>query len=230
MTRLLFSIGCQQMMKLVSGIIGVLLFALACSRPELADYYPLVAGARRTLQLVTRTTTGGGASEQDTSIVTELVRGENDIAGLGRVWIVETRRDSNPPAFAFFRRHDDAIIQIVPSDEGRPPTEILYLTIPLAEGLRWYDTRAHSKVMEVVNFDTVDVPAGRFANCYQVRVTGIRSEWTLSQWFAPDVGVVKWDQRACWFDADSVPHEIHRVGELISYEPPPPPALIPAPR
>jgi hypothetical protein len=204
----------------LTGPLVLLLLVAACGRPELADYYPLAAGASRTLRLHSCTIAGSDTAARESADIVELVRGEREVPGLGRVWVVETRRDTHQPAYAFFRRHDDAIIQLVPSTQEKPPTEISYLLFPLARGLRWYDTRAHAQVMEVTGLDTVDVPAGRFANCYQVLVTGIRRQWTMRQWFAPDVGLVKWEQQAFWFDPDSVPHELRRTAVLIEYVPP----------
>jgi hypothetical protein len=199
-----------------------------CGGHELADYYPLVPGAERYMKIYTRTITG-----KDTSVATEIrlvetVRGEREMPGAGKVWVVETPGESSNVGYAFFRKHDDGIIQLVPQDSTRPPVEILFLALPLAKGLKWYDTRAQSEMMEVVDFDTVDVPAGRYPDCFEILVTGIKRKWTMRQWLAPDVGVVKWEQQAFWERKDGVPCELLRRAELVAYKLPPKTGALPA--
>jgi hypothetical protein len=71
--------------------------------------------------------------------------------------------------------------------------------------------------MEVVARETVAVQAGTFPDCYQVRVTSTRADWSMSQWLAPDVGPVKWENRASWTGKDGVKRELLRQAELVSY-------------
>ena len=205
-------------------------FVLAgCGGHELADYYPLVPGAQRYMKVYTRTIAG-----QDTNVTTEVrlvetVRGERDMPGLGKVWVVETPGESAAAAgYAFFRKHEDGIIQLVPQESTQPPVEILYVAMPLAKGLKWYDTRAQSEMMEVVDFDTVEVPAGRYPDCFEILVTGTKRKWTMHQWLAPDVGVVKWEQQAFWERKDGVTCELLRRAELVAYKLPPKTGALPA--
>jgi hypothetical protein len=187
-----------------------------CDRPEPADYFPLKAGAERVMKVYTRLVTNHDTSETTTTRLVEVVHGEKDLPQLGRVWVVEAPRDSARSTFTYFRKRDDGIIQVLPLPD-RQPVEMLYLALPLARGLKWYDSKDRREVMEVAGRDTVRVDAGTFPDCYEVRARSTRMDWTLRQWLAPDIGPVKWENRSAWTGKDGVRHELYRRAELVAY-------------
>lgn len=197
---------------LALGLVSI----VGCNRPELADYFPLTAGAQRTMRIRTVAVAGADTTITTRVRVVELVRGEQDVPGLGKVWVVESPRDTGRPVVSYFRKLDDAVIQVIPKRDGKPD-ELLYLSLPLVKGLKWYDTREQREMMDVVARETVAVQAGRFADCYQVRVSSTKADWTMCQWLAPDIGPVKWLNRASWTGKDGTKYEMVREAELVSY-------------
>ncbi len=205
--------------RLVAAAVLVLML-LACNHRLSADYFPLKAGARRTMKVFTRMIAGNDTTDTTEIRVVEKVIGEKDVPGIGKCWVMESPRDSGRPLYSFFRKHDDGVIQLMPVKADKPPVEVLYLALPLAKGLKWYDTKAQRELMEVVSVETVAVPAGTYPDCYVVSVKSTRTEWTMRQWLAPGVGAVKWENNAAWATKDGIRHEMLKRAELVSYQVP----------
>jgi hypothetical protein len=193
---------------------------LACDRQAPADYFPLRAGQQRAMKVYTRMIQGTDTTETTEVKVVEVVHGLKDVPGLGKCWVVESPRDTGQSSFSFFRKNDDGITQLVPAGADKPPVEILYLALPLVKGLKWYDTKAQGEVMEVTAQETVKVRAGTFAGCYVVAVKSTRKGWSMTQWLAPNVGAVKWENRAVWTDKSGKRCEVLKLAELVAFKVP----------
>jgi len=205
--------------RLAAVGLGLALLA-ACDRHAPADYFPLKAGQQRAMRVYTRMVDGTDTTEITEGKVVEVVRGLRDVPGIGSCWVVESRRDTGPSAFSFFRKNDDGVVQLVPGSGDKPPAEILYLALPLAKGLKWYDTKAQGEVMEVTAQETVKVRAGTYPDCYVVTVKSTRVGWNVTQWLAPNVGAVKWENRAVWTDKNGKRCEALRLAELVTFRAP----------
>ncbi len=199
----------------VVGLASVLL--LACGRQVPADYFPLRAGQQRAMRVYTRMIQGTDTTETTEVKVVEVVHGLKEVPGMGRCWVVESPRDSGRSTYSFFRKSDDGIIQLMPTNADKPPVEILYLALPLVKGLKWYDTKAQGEVMEVTAQETVRVKAGAYPDCYVVSVKSTRTGWNMTQWLAPDVGAVKWENHAVWTDKSGKRCEMLKLAELVAF-------------
>lgn len=193
---------------------------LGCGREAPADYFPLKAGQQRTMKVFTRMIAGKDTTETTEVRVVEIVRGLEDVPGIGKCWVVDSPRDSGRASYSFFRKNDDGIIQLVPTNVNKPPVEMLYLAMPLVKGLKWYDTKSESEMMEVTARETVKVQAGTYPDCYVVAVKSTRGDWNMTQWLAPNVGVVKWENRAGWTDKEGTKHEMLKSAELVAFRVP----------
>jgi hypothetical protein len=196
---------------------AVLLVAAACNRQVPPDYFPLRAGQERKMRIFTRIVSGKDTTETTEVRVVEIVRGQKDLPGMGKCWVVESPRDSGRAMYSYFKKQEDGVVQMIPSGESRPPVEMLYLALPLAKGLKWWDTKAQREVMEVVAQDTVTVEAGTYPDCFEVVVRSTRLDWTMRQWMAPEVGPVKWENTARWTRKDGVKCEMFKRAELVTY-------------
>jgi hypothetical protein len=193
---------------------------LACGRQIPADYFPLKAGQQRAMRVYTRMIQGTDTTETTEVKVVEVVHGLKEVPGMGKCWVVESPRDSGRSTYSFFRKGDDGIIQLVPTSADKPPVEILYLALPLVKGLKWYDTKAQGEVMEVTAQETVKVRAGTYPDCYVVSVKSTRTGWSMTQWLAPDVGAVKWENHAVWTDKSGKRCEMLKLAELVAFKVP----------
>jgi len=193
---------------------------LACDRQAPADYFPLRAGQQRAMKVYTRTIEGTDTTETTEVKVVERVHGLRDVPGMGKCWVVESPRDTGRSSYSFFRRSDDGVIQLVPTSTDRPPVEILYLSLPLVKGLKWYDNKTQGEVMEVTAQETVKVRAGTYPDCYVVVVKSTRAGWSMTQWLAPNVGAVKWENRAVWADKNGRKREVLKLAELVAFKVP----------
>ncbi|MCX6843665.1 MAG: hypothetical protein NTX53_15460 [candidate division WOR-3 bacterium] len=193
---------------------------LGCGRDAPADYFPLKAGQQRAMKVLTRMIAGKDTTETTEVRVVEIVRGLEDVPGMGKCWVVESPRDSGRASYSFFRKNDDGIIQLTQTSAGKPPVEMLYLALPLVKGLKWYDTKAESEMMEVTAQETVKVQAGTYPDCYVVAVKSTRGDWSMTQWLAPNVGAVKWENRAGWTDKEGTKHEMLKLAELVAFRVP----------
>ena len=186
----------------------------------MVDYFPLEPGAKRIMRVHQRLIAGKDTTETTQVRPVEVVQGERDIPGLGKVRVVEAPRDSGPSNYTFFRKQDDGVMQLLPGREGKPPMEMLYLMLPLAKGLKWYDTKAQREMMEVTAKESVTVDAGSYPDCFEVVVTSTKMDWSMRQWLAPNIGAVRWENKASWVGKDGVNRQLIRTGELVEYQVP----------
>ncbi len=194
---------------------------LACDRHAPADYFPLKAGQQRAMKVYTRMIEGTDTTETTQVKVVEIVHGLKDVPGMGKCWVVESPRDTGQSSYSFFLKNDDGIIQLMPArDTTKPPAEMLYLPLPLVKGLKWYDTKAQGEVMEVTAQETVKVRAGTYPDCYAVAVKSTRTGWTMTQWLAPNVGAVKWENRVAWTNKSGKRCEVLKLAELVAFKVP----------
>ncbi|HTW90363.1 MAG TPA: hypothetical protein VMH22_01460 [bacterium] len=203
------------------AVIGFgLVLLLACHRQVPADYFPLKAGQRRAMRVFTRRVAGTDTTETTEVKVVEIVRGLKDVPGLGKCWVVESPRDTGGPLYSFFRKDRDGIIQLIPTSPDKPPVERLYLVLPLARGLKWYGTKGQSEIMQVTAQETAKVQAGVYPDCYVVTVKSTRTDWSMKQWLAPNVGVVKGENRDAGTDKSGKRYEVLRSAELVAFKVP----------
>lgn len=93
-----------------------------------------------------------------------------------------------------------------------------WLELPLIEGNSWRDTldvgeivlgeKVQRKIVSDANvegIELVEVQAGRFHQCYKIRIKRLRDTWVnstllesdttlLYEWYAPDIGLVKFNK------------------------------------
>jgi hypothetical protein len=191
---------------------------LACDRQLPADYFPLKAGQQRAMKVYTRMIEDTDTTETTEVKVVEVVHGLKDVPGIGKCWVVESPRDTGRSSYSFFRKNDDGIVQLMPTSADKPPVEILYLALPLVKGLKWYDNKAQGEVMEVTAQETVKVRAGTYPDCYVVAVKSTRT--SMTQWLAPNIGAVKWENHATWTDKNGKQHEVLKLAELVAFKVP----------
>lgn len=208
-------------MKMLLAIAFALALLLTCDRQQPADYFPLKAGQQRVMRVYTRMIEGTDTTETTQVKVVEVVHGLKDVPGMGRCWVVESPRDTGQSSFSFFLKNDDGVIQLVQTSVEKPPVEILYLALPLVKGLKWYDTKAQGEVMEVTAQETLKLRAGTYPDCYAVAVRSTRAGWSMTQWLAPNVGAVKWENRAAWTNKSGVRCEVLKLAELVAFKVPP---------
>jgi len=193
---------------------------LACDRQVPVDYFPLRVGQQRAMRVYTRMIEGTDTTETTEVRIVERVHGLRDVPGVGRCWVVESPRDTGSSSYTFFRKSDDGVVQLMPSGEDKPPVEILYLALPLVKGLKWYDTKAQGEVMEVTAMETVRVRAGTYPDCYVIAVKSTRTGWSMKQWLAPNVGAVRWENRAYWTGKSGEKREVLKLAELVAFKVP----------
>jgi hypothetical protein len=207
-------------MKGLAALSTLVALLASCCRQAPADYFPMKPGSKRIMRVYTRTIAGVDTNETTEVKIVEVVIGERELPAMGKCWVVESPRDSGRTAYSYFRKADDGVMQVVPAAEGKPPMEMLYLSLPLAKGLKWYGTKAQREMMEVVSEETVVVEAGTFTDCYQVLTTSTWADWTMRQWFAPNAGPVKWENHFAWTGKDGVRHELLKRAELVRLQVP----------
>jgi len=176
---------------LVVLLVGVA--ALACRQP---DYFPL-----KDNQVWRYAATGSEVRQSGTIEVESLtyaiaVSGSAIQPGLGRVCDVRITRNEEPYLSFFFRKTRDAVFVLPASHlDGLEPTSgwVKLLELPLREGAFWYGDAEHSVSFEVMARDSVEIPAGRFRNCFRIRVHA-PNPYLMDVWLAPDAGIVRWQR------------------------------------
>jgi hypothetical protein len=174
-------------------LIAFVALVLACRRP---DYFPLKDNQ------VWRYAAIGCEVRQPHTIEAEsltyaiAVTGSAVQPGLGRVYEVHITRDEEPYLSFFFRKTPDAIFVLPASHlDGLEPTSdwVKLLELPVREGAFWYGDAEHSVSFEVMARDSVVIPAGRFRNCFRIRVHA-PNPYLMDVWLAPDAGIIRWQR------------------------------------
>lgn len=206
------------MKRIIFLALAVPVFFAGCPRQAAPDYFPLVKGARKHMRILQRRMGATDTTETTMVKLVSIVREERDLPEVGKVWIVESPRDSGRPSYSYFRKTPDAVLQVIPR-EGKPAAELAFLELPLAVGKEWFDTDAQRQKFQVVAKETVAVEAGTYPDCFKVAVLGQGVDWAMHQWFAPGVGPVKWETRRAVV-RDGVRQDLYQEAELVRYEAP----------
>ena len=170
------------------------LTALSCRKP---DYFPLKDNQTWRYAATANEVRQSRAIETESLTYAIAVTGSAVQPGLGRVYEVRVTRDEDPYLSFSFRETRDAVFVLPASHlDGLEPTSdwVKLLELPLREGAFWYGDAEHSVSFEVMARDSVIVPAGRFRNCFRIRVHA-PNPYLMDVWLAPDAGIVRW-QRA----------------------------------
>lgn len=202
------------MRKLTLFITALVLF-VGCRRQRL-DFFPLVPGAVRIMKVYEHKIAGRDTTAQTEVRVTEVVMGLKDVPQLGKVWVIEAPLDSGKKTVYFYDRRGDTIFKIVPGRGGKPE-RILYLRLPLRIGDRWYESDAERELTEVVAIDSVDVPAGKFQNCYKLETKSNKVDFQRTLWLLPGLGAVKREKIQRWRRGDTM-FELFQREELVEYQ------------
>ncbi len=187
----------------------------ACRRKSAADYFPLIQGAVRIMEITERRITGPDTTTTRETRVVEVVKGLRDIPGLGKVWVVEVPLDSQKSAMFYFQRQGDTVFKFVPGVGGRIE-RIIYLIQPLTIGKKWFDSEQEREENEVTGCEDVTVPGGTFRQCFRVESHSKRVDFAQTVWFASGLGVVKRIKTQRWTQEDTV-RELFRQEELVEY-------------
>ncbi|MGQ9678520.1 MAG: hypothetical protein ACUVUD_04490 [bacterium] len=194
-------------------VLGMVLFS-GCHRQR-ADFFPLIPNAVRVMKVYERKISGKDTTTLNEVRVSEVVRGVRAVPQLGKVWVVEAPLDSGKATVYYYDRRGDTIFKIVPGRGGRPE-RILYLLLPLSVGEKWFDSEAEREVTEVVAIESVDVPAGKFQNCYKLQTKSNRVNFQQTLWLLPGLGVVKRERIQRWGRGDTM-FELFQRDELVEY-------------
>lgn len=204
--------------KLRAGLIFLIVLLTpfsACRRKLAADYFPLVPGAVRIMEITERRITGPDTATTRETKVVEVVKGLRDIPGLGRVWVVEVPLGSQKSAMFYFQRQGDTVFKFVPGVGGRIE-RIIYLIQPLTIGKKWFDSEQEREENEVTGCEDVTVPGGTFRQCFRVESRSSRVDFAQTVWLASGLGVVKRIKTQRWTHGDTV-RELFRQEELVEY-------------
>jgi hypothetical protein len=178
------------------GALVLLLVAVAALDCHKPDYFPL-----KDNQVWRYAATGCEVRKAHTIEAESLtyaiaVTGSAVEPGLGRVYEVRITRDDEPCMSLFFRKTRDALFVLPASHlDGFEPTSgwVKLLELPLREGTFWYGDAEHSVSFEVTARDSVEVPAGRFRDCFRIRVHA-PNPYVTDLWLAPDAGIIRWQR------------------------------------
>ena len=116
--------------------------------------------------------------------------------GLGRVYEVGVTRNEEPYLSLFVRKAKDAVFLLPASHlDGLEPTSgrVKLLELPLREDAHWDGDDEHSVSFRVLTREDIEIPAGRFRNCFCVLVDAPRP-YGFAFWLAPGAGVVRWSR------------------------------------
>ncbi len=202
-------------MKSLFILFGIsLLSLLECSKRQ-TDFFPLVPGAVRVMQVYEEKVVGKDTTVSEETKVTEVVKGRKKIPQLGDVWVVEAPLTAGKSTVYFYECSGDTIFKIVPGRGGRAE-RIVYLIQPLAIGKKWFESEAKRELNEVVALESVSVPAGVFQNCYKVQTISRQVNFQQYLWLVPGLGVVKREKRQTWTQGDTT-WSLLRKEDLVEY-------------
>ncbi len=154
-----------------------------------AQYYPL--GLHYWWQYTGTPVTPYGVSPQadEPSLTISVPR---QVVMEGQVWYelqVKGTDPQEPPGYMYVRHDQDGLAEHVGAGAS-----VYLLSSPLETGHRWLygDDIQHYFIVEATG-ETVDVPAGVYTDCVQVRehcITQADIEYDIFTWYAPGVGPV----------------------------------------
>jgi hypothetical protein len=168
--------------------------ALACRKP---DYFPLTDKqewryAATEYEVVLPDT---NTAESNIYVITVTNAAAEPV--VGRVSELRITRDEEPYLSFFFRKTRNAVLVLpAPHLDGLEPTSgwVKLLELPLREGAFWYGDEEHLVSFEVMARETVELPMGRFRDCFRIRIHA-PEPYLMDVWLAPDAGVIRWSRR-----------------------------------
>ena len=172
----------------VVGALGVLAVGAGCQDVR-HDYFPLEVGSSWTYRVVS----AGRACGQESIEVVERVEypwekegGERDAAGSSPR--PERFRVREPASLAVWTKDEGGVFRIL---AGTVTTIIQY---PPFVGFGWTDlgSRGGRVYCRIVGREAVETPADWFFECIVVEREAEDLSSVVRQWFAPEVGLVKW--------------------------------------
>jgi hypothetical protein len=168
----------------------LLLVALGCRKP---DYFPLKDGQEWRFAGISELNL---SDEPDHESLTYAIKvtGSAVQPGLGRVYEVRVTRNEEPYMMLFVRKTKDAVFVMPASHlDGFEPTPgwVKFLELPLRENALWYGDAERSVSFDAKVREDIEIPAGQFRNCFQVRVLA-PAPYRVTFWLAPDAGIVRW--------------------------------------
>lgn len=152
-----------------------------------ADYWPMAAGNLWVYDWIQVTIEPG--EPPDTTVFetySQECTGEVTLANGAKAWaVIDGEGDTT-----YYQETGNAVLTY--SYPGaRPDT---FLRLPLEEGSTWHDP--YGTTMQVRGQEAVETPAGVFQDCWQIELYGVNIDpYQQFAWFAPDVGLVLWEER-----------------------------------
>ncbi|MGB9742524.1 MAG: hypothetical protein ACP5JB_03600 [candidate division WOR-3 bacterium] len=206
------------MAKLKNSIIAGLLLLLppltTCQR-RTADFFPLIPGAVKIMEVTERRIAGTDTTSRQEVRVAEVIKGVKNIPDLGKVWVVEVPLGNGKSILNYYQRHGDTIIKFVPDRTGHAE-RIVYLVQPLTIGQRWFDSPEKREETRVTACEPVTVPAGSFAQCFRVETRSTRVNFHQTIWLASGLGVVKRQKSQTWTRGDTT-FALYQEEQLVEY-------------
>jgi hypothetical protein len=175
-------------------LIAVILLGLACRRP---DYFPLKDNQEWRYAATSYEVVGPDTNEAGNLTHTIAVTGSAAEPGPGKAYEVRITRDEEPYLSFSFRKTRDAVFVLPTSHlDGLEPTSgwLKLLELPLRESAFWYGDAEHSVSFEVMARADMKTSAGRFRNCFRIRIHA-PAPHLIDFWLAPDVGIIRWHRR-----------------------------------
>lgn len=147
-----------------------------------ADFMPLAVGNSWTY----RVTSGGRTIRTESRRVTEEFRRRSGLGALGRARRFRVEGPAGPADWL----EDGGNVLCVRSGGAGPS---IVLQHPPFVGTGWWDLGPAGRRVEckVVAREAVRTPAGWFFDCVVIRREAEDRSFTVKEWFAPDVGLVK---------------------------------------
>lgn len=198
----------------VVGSVVLLLIVTTCRR-KVSDFFPLIPGAVKIMEVTERQIIGVDTITRHEVRVTEVVHGQNQIPNLGKVWVVEAPLGNGRSTIYYYDRSGDTILKLVPDRTGNAE-RIVYLIQPLTVGQKWFDSNEKREETEVVACEPVTVPAGSFTQCFRLETKSNRVKYQQTLWLASGLGVVKRTKFQTWSRGDTN-FELFRQEELVEY-------------
>jgi hypothetical protein len=188
---------------------------LSGCRRRVSDFFPLIPGAVRIMEITERRIAGADTTRHQEVRVAEVVQGIKQIPGLGKVWVVEVPLGNGRSTLYYYEKHLDTIFKFVPDRKGIAQ-RIVYLIQPLSVGQKWFDSEEKRELSEVVACEPVAVPAGSFPQCFRVETKSERVNFHQTIWLASGLGVVKRQKLQTWTRNDTT-FELFQEEKLVEY-------------
>jgi len=180
-------------MKKIMWLLPVIALLISCGGDEEVDnYFPLTVGNTWTYDMMYKmmlvdTTEYTGTSTTEITRETTL---NNNIEVFEQVTTMtwDDTTMTNSVDTTYIQTTDDYMLIYDDLADTDPDTS---LVLPIAQGNTWtvYADTADTVTAEVIEQVDITVPAGTYANCWDIQYTSLGQ--IQNNWFALDVGIVK---------------------------------------